>query len=71
MTDKIQQLTCLFEGCKGIQGPEAIEIHHQGELVGYICDNCQRGPKGFKLTLQRKGGRFVPTQAVPLSSVRD
>lgn len=71
MTDKLNQLTCLFEECNGIQGPEAIEIHHQGELVGFICDNCQRGPKGFKLTLQKKEGKFEPVQAVPLSSVRE
>ncbi|RKY28648.1 MAG: hypothetical protein DRP83_00310 [Planctomycetota bacterium] len=71
MTVKMKQLTCLFEGCDGIQGPEAVEIHHQGELVGYICDNCQRGPKGFKLTLHKENGKFVPVQAVPLNSIRE
>ena len=70
MNTKIEQLTCIFEGCEGIQGPEAVEIHHHGEMVGYICDNCQRGPKGFKLTLMLQDGKFVPIQAVPLSSVR-
>lgn len=71
MTDKLKTLKCLFEGCNGIQGPEAVEVHHQGKLVGYICDNCQRGPKGFKLTLKLEDDQFIPIQAVPLSSVRD
>jgi hypothetical protein len=71
MTEKLTALKCLFEECNGIQGPEAVEIHHQGVLVGFICDNCQRGPKGFKLMLKRVGDQFIPIQAVPLSSVRD
>jgi len=65
-------MKCLFEGCEGILGPEALEIHHKGELTGYICDNCLRGPKGFKLTLKKTDDdKFVPTQAVPLTSIRD
>jgi len=69
MTD-IKQLKCMFEECSGTLGPESVEIRHQGELVGFICDNCQRGPKGFKLTLKKEDGKFTPIQAVPLSNVR-
>lgn len=70
MTD-MKQIQCLFEGCNGKLGPEAVEIRHKGELVGFICDNCQRGPKGFKLTLKLENGKYVPIQGVPLSTVRD
>ena len=62
----------FFESCgTHVNGPESIEIKHKGELVGYICDVCLRGPKGFKLTLTKdKDGTFVPIQAVPLMSIR-
>lgn len=60
---------CFF--CQAPKGPESIEIYHKGDLVGYICDNCQRGPLGFKLLLKLVDGEFVPVQAVPLSSVRE
>lgn len=70
MTD-LKQIKCLFEGCSGTLGPDSIVIQHQGDVVGFICDNCQRGPKGFKITLKREGERYVPVQGVPLASVRD
>ena len=65
-------MKCIFEGCENRNGPESIEIKHKGELVGYVCDVCQRGPQGFKLTLKKNDeGVYVPIQAVPLSSMRE
>jgi len=63
--------SCIFEECQNSLGPEAIEIRHKGEIIGYICDTCQRGPKGFKLVLakDRKKDTWKITQATPLNHI--
>lgn len=60
-------MNCFMEGCENSLGPDALEIHHKGELVGYICEVCQGSSKGLKLFLKRDEDKlFRITEVIPV-----
>ena len=46
-------MKCSMEGCNNSNGPEALEIKHQGEVTDFVCENCLGRAKGLKLFLKK------------------
>jgi hypothetical protein len=61
-------MSCFMEGCENSLGPEALEVHHKGELVGFVCEVCQGTAKGLKLFLKRDDDKtYRLTDVIPIA----
>ena len=61
-------MNCTMEGCENYSGPDALEIHHKGNIVGFICDICQGTAKGLKVFLKKDDdGIFQIGEVTPIA----
>lgn len=61
-------MQCTMEGCENNLGPDALEIHHKGSIVGFICDVCQGTAKGLKVFLTKDDNKiFQISEVTPIA----
>ena len=46
-------MKCIVDHCPNSNGPNALEIHHQGKVVAYVCDVCLTSITDIRLCLSR------------------